>query len=230
MAQARVRRGGDMVGALATIGAVAAGAALLEVALLPGIVIGAAACFAAGPLARWGRKSPNRAKLASAPAPGTPLLPRLAIGRSLGKTVTFRIIVTSLDFSWNYVIIGELAAAAGLSAFSLAAGPFFYFLYESGWNYFKQSETAPDETPLSLHQTVLKTALFRVFATTNEFAANYFVVRDLPTAALLTAPGFVIGPFVYLGHELLWDRFSPVDRTGKIEILPPLKVTRPAAI
>jgi uncharacterized membrane protein len=46
------------------------------------------------------------------------------------------------------------------------------------------------------------------------FTATYVVVGDLATAAGLSAFAFVVGPFVYLGHERLWDYYSsPRDRT-----------------
>jgi hypothetical protein len=34
------------------------------------------------------------------------------------------------------------------------------------------------------------------------------VVSDLATAVGLTAVGFVLGPFVYLGHEMAWEKFG----------------------
>jgi hypothetical protein len=43
-----------------------------------------------------------------------------------------------------------------------------------------------------------------------DFTANYVVVGDLATALGLSAFGFVAGPFIYLGHKLVWDyRGSP---------------------
>ena len=58
-----------------------------------------------------------------------------------------------------------------------------------------------------------------------DFTANYVVVRDLATAAGLSAFAFVVGPFVYLGHEKAWDYFSsrgePVlDLTAATETAP----------
>gem|GEM_PF-5435155 len=40
-----------------------------------------------------------------------------------------------------------------------------------------------------------------------DFASTWVVVGDAATAAGLTAFGFVVGPFVYLGHEKAWDLF-----------------------
>ena len=38
--------------------------------------------------------------------------------------------------------------------------------------------------------------------------ANFVVVGDLATAALLSASGFILGPFVYFGHEMAWDYYG----------------------
>jgi hypothetical protein len=49
-----------------------------------------------------------------------------------------------------------------------------------------------------------------------DFTTNFVVVGDLATAAILSASGFILGPFVYLGHEMVWDYYgSPGARTPK---------------
>jgi hypothetical protein len=116
-----------------TVGlAVVAGAALFEVALVPGLIIGGAAVLAPRYLLKYlpklrRRLKPlrnatvrRRAEPATTRADGlgakTPaaVLPKFAIGRAITKTITFRIIVTTLDFTTNYLVIGELGTAAGL--------------------------------------------------------------------------------------------------------------------
>jgi uncharacterized membrane protein len=59
----------------------------------------------------------------------------LGLKQAVIKTITFRLIVTTLDFTTNYVVLGELATAAGLSAFALVIGPVFYLAHETAWNY-----------------------------------------------------------------------------------------------
>ena len=49
---------------------------------------------------------------------------------------------------------------------------------------------------------------FRVIASTMDFATNYFVVRDVGLALILSASGLVFGSFVYVGHEKAWEYFS----------------------
>src|SRR5262249_9739409 len=127
---------------------IAAGAALFEVALIPGILVGAAAVLAPTYLPGLRRSlqsavdavlQPNNPAAAAAPPHvHAPLPPPRVFGvkRAVAKTITFRIIVTTLDFTSNYVVLGELATAAGLSTFALVAGPLFYFAHETAWNYF----------------------------------------------------------------------------------------------
>ncbi|MEW6438489.1 MAG: DUF2061 domain-containing protein [Pseudomonadota bacterium] len=149
-----------------------------------------------------------------------------ALRRAILKTVTFRIIVTSLDFTTNYVVIGELAAAAGLSAIGLAAGPLFYFAHEMVWNRLGPSELVHIDglmrprsrmvpslgsRELTINRALAKTITFRTIATTMDFSANYFVVRDVATAAGLSAFGFIVGPFVYYGHEKAWDYLERLE-------------------
>ena len=228
----------------ATFGVIAAGAALFEVALVPGMVIGGAAVLAPKFLPGLGRRlqplfnSTVRRRIEPAvPLPGpacveVPLAPaRFSVKQALAKTITFRIIVTTLDFTSNYVVLGELATAAGLSAFALAAGPVFYFVHEAAWHYFGSSaKVGPSGIPVDLpallplrpdakapragprgftiSRALAKTITFRTLATTMDFTTHYVVVGNLATAAGLSAFGFVVGPFVYLGHEMLWDYYG----------------------
>jgi uncharacterized membrane protein len=209
-----------------------AGAALIEAALIPGIVIGAAAVIAPRYLRRLGRGSRRanaavRRRIDSAGRLGAiPVrAPRsLRIKQAIAKTITFRVIVTTVDFTANYLVIGELATAAGLSAFALVAGPIFYFVHETGWNYFSPSRAGIDLSVLflgratdappavrrvsTINRAIAKTITFRTVATIMDFTMNYVVVGDLATAAGLSALGFVVGPFVYLGHEMAWDYYG----------------------
>lgn len=236
----------DFVTTAATVGIFAAGVALFEVALIPGMVLGGAAVLAPKYLPKLRRRlqplfsSTVRRRMApTAPLPkpadvkAQPTVPhRLAIKQALAKTITFRIIVTTLDFTTNYVVIGELATAAGLSAFSLVVGPVFYLAHETAWNYFGPTigrkaggwGTAVDLPVLlpagsdakaslagrrvTISRPLAKTITFRTIATTMDFTTNYVVVGDLATAVALSAFGFVIGPFVYLGHEMAWDHYG----------------------
>src|SRR5207302_11166839 len=96
-----------------------------------------------GPTVRR-RNAPKRprAKRQELAAPVAPA--RLGIKQAIAKTITFRIIVTTLDFTTNYIVIGELATAAGLSTFNLVVGPLFYLAHETAWNYFGSSGEAVD--------------------------------------------------------------------------------------
>ena len=51
-------------------------------------------------------------------------LRRLTVSRALAKTVTFRVIASTMDFATNYVVVGS---ALILSASGFILGPFVYF-------------------------------------------------------------------------------------------------------
>jgi uncharacterized membrane protein len=224
-----------------TVGlAVVAGAALFEAALIPGIVVGSAVVLAPKYLPRLRRRLqpafeailgppallPDRRDVEPPPAPAG-----FGVKQALAKTVAFRIINTALDFTTNYVVIGELAAAAGLSIFGLVVGPLFYFAHETAWNYLGRSGTSvdfrvflplrrdekPDTGGLEISRPLAKTITFRTFATAMDFTSNYVVIGDLAAAAGLSAFGFVVGPFIYLGHEMVWDHYSaPRERPPEL--------------
>jgi hypothetical protein len=127
---------GYVTAGLATL----AGVAIFEAALIPAVIVGGAAVLAPKymPKPRWRmnlpQSSPARRRAQSATAVVDERRPNLRPGFSLtnlsgfelkqaiAKTITFRIIVTTLDFTTNYVVIGELTTAAGLSSFNLVAG------------------------------------------------------------------------------------------------------------
>jgi uncharacterized membrane protein len=206
--------------------AVVAGAALLEAALVPGILLGGAALLAPRLLPRRRGKVSRRtarqidgalASSRSEPAQQpNKLLAKLPLGRTIAKTITFRTIVTTLDFTTNYIVIGELATAAGLSTFNLIAGPLFYFGHEAAWNYLRPSETSvtlhlpksnqdSEATGLTISPALAKTITYRTIATIVDFTTNYVVVGTVAEATILSATGFFLGPFVYFGHEKAWE-------------------------
>jgi uncharacterized membrane protein len=238
-----------------TVGlAVLAGAAVIEAALIPGVVIGAAAVLAPRYLRRLAPRprpaASAAARRANAAATRDPdpsatvdrpvAIGRFRIGQAVAKTVTFRIIVTTLDFTSNLVVIGELNTAAGLSAFNLVGGPIFYLAHEAAWNYLGPPEDsdvavrlqpapAQGATPpagLRISRALAKTVTFRVIASIIDFTVNYVVVRDVATAAGLSAFGFVLGPFVYYAHEKAWDHFGASRED--VALLPPPPRALPA--
>ena len=82
--------------------------------------------------------------------------PQVAVGgftfsRALVKTVTFRTLATIMDFTTNYVVVGNVGQAVILSATGFVLGPFVYYGHEKAWDYFgerKQADGASGETRL----------------------------------------------------------------------------------
>jgi uncharacterized membrane protein len=239
--------GPGVIGGVATLGVVAAGAAIIEAALIPGLLIGAAAVLAprlfprdmmSGLGDRLRRTvssavqvpSARTAHAADAPASAEPA--SFDTWRAVAKTFTYRAAVTTIDFGANYFVIGELATAAGLSSLSLVAGPIAYFAHEMAWHYYGPV-TARHADPLEatvdvpipgvagsgengrtrfasvkVSRAVAKTVTYEVVTGVSEFGANFLFVRDLAAAAGLTAFSMVIAPFVYYVHEKAWEYYD----------------------
>ena len=68
------------------------------------------------------------------------------VPRAVWKTLTYRAIVTSIDFSTNVIAIGDVVTAALLSTWSTLTGPWIYLGHELAWDYFD----APPEHHLTL--------------------------------------------------------------------------------
>jgi uncharacterized membrane protein len=237
----------NVIGKAAAFGAVAVGAAIVEAALIPGLLIGGAAALAPGLLPRdtlgnlgkrLRRTTPSSKRAPSAPAAHSPEGPAIGepasfdTGRAIIKTFTYRAIVTAADFGANYVVIGELATAAGLSSLSLVAGPIAYFAHEAAWHYYGPASarqlnpleatvhvpipgaTAGEENGaarfanVKVSRAFAKTVTYEGVTAVSEFGANYFFIRDLAAAAGLTAFSIVIAPFVYYVHEKVWDYYD----------------------
>ncbi len=135
---------GDVAGIAAACAVAAISAVAFEAAFAPAVMLGAAAALlprrlmrfrprrrawapadVAAPLGSGDSRSVVRAEIGTTPQIS---LTKLKLGRSAAKVITFRVISTSLDFGWNYLLLGEVATAAGLSALSLGVAPLFYFL------------------------------------------------------------------------------------------------------
>jgi uncharacterized membrane protein len=227
--------GPGVVGKVATLGAVVAGAAIVEAALIPGLLIGGAAVLAprllprgtlSGLADRLRRPAPSAVSSApaarSAPEPASGEPASFDPWRAVVKTITYRLMVTTADFGANYFVIGELATAAGLSSLSLVAGPIAYFAHEAAWHYYgpassRRSNPLEATVPLPIpgmaegtrvSRALAKTVTYEGVTTVSEFSVNYLFVRDLAAAAGLTAFSMVIAPLVYFVHEKAWDFYD----------------------
>jgi uncharacterized membrane protein len=194
---------------------IAAGAPLLEVALIPGIAIGAAAALALKLRRRLRRLMNSTVCGQIEPAPALPNRPYhkaplvapagIAIKQALAKTVTFQIIGTTVDFTAHYVVVGNITTAVSLSASHLLVRPLYYLVHETAWNYL--SPPNGRKVGLGSNRALAKTVTYQVMATTLDFTTHYVVVGSLGTAASLSAIGFLVSPFVYFGHEKAWDYY-----------------------
>jgi uncharacterized membrane protein len=243
---------------IAGFGLLLAGAAAVEAVLIPGLLLGVAVVLAPKFLMRGrpivGKRSPkpNTAvrpvKLADATALSTVVAPGaisapFEIKQAIFKTITFRIIVTSFDFAANTIVIGNVTTAAGLSAFGLVGAPLFYFCHEFFWHRLAPTGTKVDVGTLlgsnkaralsggrglTINRTLAKTITYEIVTTVVDFGANYVATRDVAAAAGLTVFAAVISPFIYFGHEKVWDHFGAGDMGSQGQRISPIPAKQKA--
>lgn len=71
----------------------------------------------------------------------------LTVPQAVWKTLTFRAVVTTLDFTSNAIAIGNLTTAALLSAWNTLTGPWVYLAHELAWDYFGATSTPDRDLP-----------------------------------------------------------------------------------
>jgi uncharacterized membrane protein len=255
----RLAFGRDIVGTVATLGAVAAGAAIVETALIPGLLIGGAAVLAPRLLPRdtLSGFGDRLRRLVPSPVPAAPAArsaqtpdasapASFDTWRAVVKTITYRVMVTTVDFGANYFVIGELATAAGLSSLSLVAGPVAYFAHEWAWHsYGPASARHPNPLEATVHvplpgvargeddgqarfasikmsRALAKTLTYEGVTAVSEFSVNYLFVRDLVAAAGLTAFSVAVSPLVYYVHEKAWDYYDATKARSPAAPVPKL--------
>jgi uncharacterized membrane protein len=67
-------------------------------------------------------------------------LANIEVSRAFAKTVTYEVVTGVSEFGANLFFVRDLAAAAGLTAFSMVIAPLVYYLHEKGWDYYEANE------------------------------------------------------------------------------------------
>ncbi len=79
-----------------------------------------------------GRPLPPLAQVAPAVAEPEPAG---RVPRAVWKTLTYRVVATTIDFSTNVMAMGNLVSAALLSTWNTLTGPWIYLGHELAWDY-----------------------------------------------------------------------------------------------
>jgi uncharacterized membrane protein len=69
------------------------------------------------------------------------------VSRALAKTVTYEVVTAVSEFGANYLFIRDLAAAAGLTTFSIVIAPFVYYVHEKAWDHYDANKVRSPAAP-----------------------------------------------------------------------------------
>jgi uncharacterized membrane protein len=65
----------------------------------------------------------------------------------LAKTVTYEVVTAASEFGANYFFVRDLAAAAGLTTFSVIITPLVYYVHGKGLGLFRRRESSIAKRP-----------------------------------------------------------------------------------
>ena len=65
----------------------------------------------------------------------------------MAKTVTYEVVTAVSEFGANYLFVRELAAAAGLTTFSIVIAPLVYYVHERAWDHYDANKANPPAAP-----------------------------------------------------------------------------------
>ena len=71
----------------------------------------------------------------------------LKVSRAFAKTVSYEVVTGVSEFGANFLFTGNVAAAAGLTAFSMVVAPLVYYVHEKGWDYYDASKGRSSAAP-----------------------------------------------------------------------------------
>jgi uncharacterized membrane protein len=74
---------------------------------------------------------------------GRTRLAGVRVSRAFAKTVTYEGVTAVSEFGANYFVVRDFAAAAGLTAFSVAIAPIVYYVHEKAWDYYDAMKVRP---------------------------------------------------------------------------------------
>jgi uncharacterized membrane protein len=69
------------------------------------------------------------------------------VSRAFAKTVTYEGVTAVSEFAVNYLFVRDLAAAAGLTAFSIVIAPFVYYVHEKAWDHYDATKARSPAAP-----------------------------------------------------------------------------------
>lgn len=125
--------------------------------------------------------------------------------RTLYKTLTYQAVANLSDLALFSLVLGGTASAgtAFLAVNALSAAG-LYYPYEYLW------ATVGPSSEETTHATVaFKTAVYRMFNASRNFALGYAFAGQTTLAAGFVAANFVTDTAIFVTNEYAWDVFRP---------------------
>jgi len=179
-------------------------------------------------------KSPEKPVSGTKPPKlGLKKLPKVKIGRSIAKAISWRVLGTTDTLILSFVLItflgpifglkpseGEALETASLIAITeVVTKMVLYFLHERVWNKLKWGASTKDgDRSESYRRSGLKTASWRIIASIDTIALAWFYTGNFATAISIGGLEVFTKLILYFVHERIWTKIPfGLQHTAEIE-------------
>ena len=132
--------------------------------------------------------------------------------RSFVKTVIFRAIVMSMDFTSTLIISGKLESAISFVGVSNIYSTVTYYVYERLWNRTDWRKHKPNGMSEEKHskehwtRSLIKTIIYRIVIMSMDFISTYLITGRVEASLEFMVVSNIYTTVTYYVYERLWNR------------------------
>ena len=127
--------------------------------------------------------------------------------RTIGKVVTWRVLLTISHIINGLVVTGSLAIGLKIAGWSLIINSALYWIHERAWNFFQWNRKPQDDRFFKdgHPRTTTKMITWRCLITLSNFFIPFFATGSWGQAALFTGVATIVNMALFYGHERAWN-------------------------
>ena len=126
--------------------------------------------------------------------------------RTIGKSVSWRIIITLVQIINGLIVTGSLAFGIQMASLGAAVNIVLYWVHERVWNKIQWSrEQAGSTYSEKWYRSISKDLSWRVIITFNNFWMPWVLTGSWKVGLSFVTVATIVNMFIYWSHERLWN-------------------------
>jgi uncharacterized membrane protein len=127
--------------------------------------------------------------------------------RTIGKVVSWRVLLTISHIVNGFIATGSLAVGLKIAGMALVINSALYWIHERVWNFLQWDRKENDKLTFNEGnpRSLSKMISWRVLITVSNFVIPFIITGSWGQAAIFTGLATVVNMVLYWGHERLWN-------------------------